>query len=192
MGKNTIKLSESQLRKVVAESVKKVLIRESESDMFYPGKLLYNIKSEKLVGDMGYEFCDLGDLGSISPEIVKRGIIEHFQEDYPNEELYPIEDDGFPRQCEVLYVEDKNHNAIDNIVYISSQDAEYADAIKNKLGGNSVVKVVAPTLPESKTIKNMKKNVVKLNEAQLRKVVAESIKRVLNEASKKKDPMKQW
>ena len=36
------------------------------------------------------------------------------------------------------------------------------------------------------------KNVIKLNEEQLRKVVAESVKRVLNEASKKKDPMKQW
>ena len=46
-------------------------------------------------------------------------------------------------------------------------------------------KVVQQTPPsttnESKTNKNMNKNVIKLNEAQLRKVIVESVKKVLNE-----------
>lgn len=48
-------------------------------------------------------------------------------------------------------------------------------------GGGQSSPAAAMVLPESKTNKNMKKNVIKLNENALRQIVAESVKKVLNE-----------
>ena len=47
-------------------------------------------------------------------------------------------------------------------------------------GGGQSTPASATVLPESKTLKNMKKNVVKINESTLRQIVAESVKKVLN------------
>lgn len=50
-------------------------------------------------------------------------------------------------------------------------------------------------IPLNKENKNMKKNVIKLNEAQLREMIANAIQTALNEdtkAQRKKDPMNQW
>lgn len=61
------------------------------------------------------------------------------------------------------------------------------DAVASALSGNgfSIPESIAERhnypITESKTNKNMKKNTIKLNEQQLRKVVAESIKKVLRE-----------
>lgn len=49
-------------------------------------------------------------------------------------------------------------------------------------GGGGQSSPAAPmVLPESKTNRNMKKNTIKINESQLRKIITESVKRVLNE-----------
>ena len=65
-----------------------------------------------------------------------------------------------------------------------------ANAIKGAIGTGGQFsnplrvkpKMLASTqLNDLKTNKNMKKNVVKLNENTLRKIVAESVKKVLNE-----------
>lgn len=48
-------------------------------------------------------------------------------------------------------------------------------------GGGQSSPAAAMVLPESKTNKNMKKNVIKLNENTFRKIVAESVKKVLKE-----------
>lgn len=48
-------------------------------------------------------------------------------------------------------------------------------------GGGQSSPAAAMVLPESKTNKNMKKNVVKINENTLRQIVAESVKKVLKE-----------
>lgn len=62
---------------------------------------------------------------------------------------------------------------------ISYDDAEDFAETKHKGLPNKVKK--SAKVSESKTNKNMKKNVVKLNENTLRQIVAESIKRVLKE-----------
>ena len=61
------------------------------------------------------------------------------------------------------------------------------DAVASALSGKgfSIPESIAERhdypINESKTNKNMKKNIIKLNESQLRKVIAESVKKVLNE-----------
>ena len=54
-------------------------------------------------------------------------------------------------------------------------------------GGGQSSPAAAMVLPESKTNKNMKKNVVKINENTLRQIVAESVKKVLKENSSDTD-----
>ena len=48
-------------------------------------------------------------------------------------------------------------------------------------GGGQSSPAAAMVLPESKTNKNITKNTIKLNETQLRSIVAESVKKVLSE-----------
>ena len=71
---------------------------------------------------------------------------------------------------------DKNHD------YLSRRNGELAGYL-NMINGAAKALVSDKTITESKTNKNMKKNIVKINEDTLRQIVAESVKKVLNESA---------
>ena len=77
----------------------------------------------------------------------------------------------------------RHYYAYDHTKLSDSGDEKYPSVpeIEQTIGEGGVDVLIPRIINESKTNKNMKKNVVKLNESQLRKVVAESVKRVLSE-----------
>ena len=174
-----MKISESKLRKIIAENIKAIIHEWADPDSgeFYPGKYIYYPEDGKIVGDMSYDINDIAGLAEDTPEGVVNGIMEYFEDDYAD-----WEDERDPNAPVVLYVMSADGSAIGNTYYISSLDAEYAGEIQAKLGAGAKVVSVNPAnnINESKINKNMK-STVKLNENSLKRIVAESIRRAINE-----------
>lgn len=158
------KITEAQLRSVIAESIKNVLNEWAEpgEDKFYPGKYIFYPEDGKLAGDMGYEINDIAELVSNSPEELKNNIKEYFEDDYVS-----WDDERDPETPVILFVTKDTKTAFDGVYYISSLDKEYAPQIQAALGTGAKVIAVNP----SNT----------LNESKLRNVIAEAIKSVLSE-----------
>lgn len=176
---SVMKFSESDLRKIVSESVKNILKEGDEmSNMYYPEKLMYYTEDGNFGGDMGYDFLDKDELGSNDPSTIVNGMIDYLTNDYPSEkeEIY--------YDCVlVLYL--GHGDTPPEKLYISSIDGKYANEIsvasEKSFGVRVPVEVVGRNTNESK-ISGMKQT-VKINESALRKIVAESVKRVLKEWS---------
>lgn len=164
MKKNVVKLNEEKLRKIISESIKKT-IKENAAGC-YPEKLLYYPGDGTLSGDMGYDYLDKGELGG-NPETIISGIYEYLRDDYPEEKEEMYDDCAV-----VLYL--GCWNAAPEKLYVSSLDRQYANEIcvasEKKFGTRVPVEVVEAT-----------GNAVKLSEAQLKKIVSESIKKALKE-----------
>ena len=134
--------------------------------MYYPEKLVYYPEDGKLGGDMGYDFLDKGELGSNDPETIVNGIIDYLTNDYPMEKNdWPV----------VMFL--GNGNKPEKL-YISSLDKEFINGIslasERTFGMRIPVEIVGNVTNESKAS-------VKLNETELRKMIAESVKRILGE-----------
>lgn len=128
MAKNIIKINEAQLKKIVAESVKKVLM-ESQAK-YYPGVWLYDKADGSLGGDMGYEFCDAGSCVTNNPKELIDNIKEGL-DDYAAES-YEERDDRFVKICYVsLY--GGNNDAPFGTFYISNVDKAYFAPVKMAL-----------------------------------------------------------
>jgi hypothetical protein len=70
----------------------------------------------------------------------------------------------------------------------NEKDEEYPSIVEfeQTIGSGAVKALVPRIIKESKTNKNMKKNTIKLNESQLRQIVAESVKKALEEGEEKR------
>lgn len=159
---NNIKLTESQLKKVIGNSIKKVLKEwaEPEEGKYYPGKYIYYPEDGSLAGDMGYEINDIAELVSNSPSELLKSIKEYFEYDYPT-----WEDEHDPEAPVILFVTQDTETAYNGVYYISSLDKQYLSDIQSKIGNGAKVVVINALTNESK----------------LNKVIAESVKKVLKE-----------
>lgn len=142
----------SIIKKMVAES-------DASLGLEYPEKLIYYPKDGELSGDMGYDACDKGSLGD-SPDNIANGIMDYFTNDYPSEkeEMY--------YDCVVVMCVGKNPEKL----YISSLDGKFANAISD-----ASVRMFGRKMPVEVVGGNS------INESALRKIVAESVKKVLKE-----------
>ena len=129
MQKNVIKLNETQLKKIVAESVKKVL--NETKGKYRPGVWLYDKKNGILYGDMDYEFCDARALASDDLNSLIDGIKEGL-EDYAND-YYGERDE---RAVKIVYVSFNDYAEDDapfSTFYISNVDKEFLPPVKKAL-----------------------------------------------------------
>lgn len=168
MKKNTIKLSESQLKKVIGNSIKKVLKEwaEPEEGKYYVDRMYYYPDTKSIGGDMSYSINDMAENVSPSPENARDELIEYLQYDLPN-----WEDEYEEDKPVVLCVTDGN-NVINNTYYMSSLDSKYVNEIETALGNGAKVVVINALTNESK----------------LNKVIAESVKKVLREGMTSDNP----
>ncbi|MBR3065572.1 MAG: hypothetical protein IKG90_08025 [Bacteroidales bacterium] len=101
-----------------------------------------------------------------------------------HETIYFVHSVTVPKQWEynaVCVLPNGDKKVIDyNHEYLSRQNGELFGYLR-EINNATKVLISDKVNNESKTNKNMKKNTIKLNESQLRKIVAESVKRVLNE-----------
>ena len=147
MKKNVIKLNEAQLRKVVAESVKKVL-REVETIDGGDMMGMWDGPMDGPTNDgMGYDDWLLSDEGLTE---IKKKLIEVYG--HGDEEFWTWDD------------------AREIAKIVLSDGVSIDDAMKQY-----VLDEYDITAPEAT------ENTVKMNEAQLRKMIAESVKRILKE-----------
>lgn len=153
--KNTVKLNESQLRKIVAESVKKALKEggTNNADFDMPSEAV--LEAKRIIN--GKPFDEIIDL----PNIDKR---------FSYGALNGSEGEGLiDLNFKDILVTVRDNNGVATIVsYEQYNDNDQFIGLNNVNESN---------------IKNIKKNTVKLNESQLRKIVTESVKKVLNETT---------
>ena len=160
MKMRTIKINESQIRKIIRNAINEWA--EPGEGKFYPGKYIYYPKDDSLAGDMGYEINDIAELVSNSPEGLRTNIEEYFKYDYAN-----WDDERDPDTPVIFFVTQDTRTAVDGVYYISSLDREYAPQIQAKIGNGAKVVPISPA------------NAV--NESRLRDIITESIKRALSE-----------
>lgn len=101
-----------------------------------------------------------------------------------HETIYFVHSVTAPKQWEynaVCVLPNGDKKVIDyNHEYLSRQNGELFGYLR-EINNATKVLISDKVNNESKTSRNMKKNTIKLNESQLRKIVAESVKRVLKE-----------
>ena len=172
MGKNTLKLNESELRMIVSESVNGILKEwMDDSSSYYPGKFLFNVQSKQLSGDMDYEINDVAELSNQVPDKLTEEIVEYFEYDYPQD----YDEEWHMKEVFFVCKGDEAH-AYDDIYYISSLDEEYAEEIKAAISNHTAVKNLVIIKPK---INVQESKNIKLNESQLNNIIAESIKNLL-------------
>ena len=181
MKKDIVKINEEQLRKIVGESVKKVLKEwiNPGDGKYYIDRICYDPSTNSFVGDMTYDICDIEDNVSSTPESARNELIEYLKYDLPN-----WEDEYKPDMPLLLFVTKDGKNAIDNTYYMSSLDKQYFKKIQSALGLGVKVVVINAEQKNNNLKENRKsKRPVKINESQLKNIVAESVKNMLNFAS---------